>query len=228
MPDIVSSITRDLTQKIESFKPQVEIRDVGVVTEAGDGIARADGLSSVRSQELVQFENGVMGIAFNLEKNSVGIIILGDYSTVTEGMQVRSTGRIASVPVGDGLVGRVVNALGEPVDGKGALDFSRYLPIERIAPNVVERQDVDTPVQTGIKAIDAMIPIGRGQRELIIGDRQTGKLLWLSIRLSTRRKRPYLYLCGHRTKEIIGGPHNRVIRTLRRHESHRSGDCCSG
>jgi F-type H+/Na+-transporting ATPase subunit alpha len=175
MPDIVSSITRDLTQKIESFKPQVEIRDVGSVTEAGDGIARADGLSSVRSQELVQFENGVMGIAFNLEKTSIGIIILGDYSTVTEGMQVRSTGRIASVPVGDGLVGRVVNALGEPVDGKGAIDFSRYMPIERIAPNVVERQDVDTPVQTGIKAIDAMIPIGRGQRELIIGDRQTGK-----------------------------------------------------
>jgi F-type H+/Na+-transporting ATPase subunit alpha len=175
MPDIVSSITRDLSQKIESFQPQVEIRDVGTVTEAGDGIARANGLSSVRSQELVQFSNGVMGIAFNLEKDSVGIIILGDYSSVTEGMQVRSTGRIASVPVGDGLIGRVVNALGEPVDGKGALDFSRYMPIERIAPNVVERQDVDTPVQTGIKPIDAMIPIGRGQRELIIGDRQTGK-----------------------------------------------------
>ncbi len=175
MPDIIQSITKDLSQKIDAFKPQVEIRDVGVVTEAGDGIARADGLSSVRSQELVQFANGVMGIAFNLERDSIGIIILGDYSSITEGMQVRSTGRIASVPVGDGLVGRVVNALGEPVDGKGALDFSRYLPIERIAPNVVERQDVDTPVQTGIKPIDAMIPIGRGQRELIIGDRQTGK-----------------------------------------------------
>ncbi len=175
MPDIIQSITKDLSQKIDAFKPQVEIRDVGTVTEAGDGIARADGLSSVRSQELVQFANGVMGIAFNLEKDSVGIIILGDYSSVTEGMQVRSTGRIASVPVGDGLIGRVVNALGEPVDGKGALEFSRYLPIERIAPNVVERQDVDTPVQTGIKPIDAMIPIGRGQRELIIGDRQTGK-----------------------------------------------------
>ncbi len=105
------------------FKPQVEIRDVGTVTEAGDGIARADGLSSVRSQELVQFANGVMGIAFNLEKDSIGIIILGDYSSVTEGMQVRSTGRIASVPVGDGLVGRVVNALGEPVDGKGCDGF---------------------------------------------------------------------------------------------------------
>jgi F-type H+-transporting ATPase subunit alpha len=175
MPDIIQTITNDLSQKIETFQPQVEIRDVGVVTEAGDGIAKANGLSKVRSQELIQFANGVMGIAFNLEEDSIGIIILGDYSSVTEGMQVQTTGRIASVPVGDGLVGRVVNALGEPVDGKGALDFSRYLPIERIAPNVIERQDVDTPVQTGIKPIDAMIPIGRGQRELIIGDRQTGK-----------------------------------------------------
>lgn len=175
MPDISQSITLDLSKKIEAFSPQIEIRDIGTVTEAGDGIARADGLSSVRSQELVQFSNGVMGIAFNLEKDSIGIIILGDYSSIKEGMQVHSTGRIASVPVGDGLIGRVVNALGEPVDGKGALNFDRYLPIERIAPNVVERQDVDTPVQTGIKAIDAMIPIGRGQRELIIGDRQTGK-----------------------------------------------------
>ncbi|MEI8131406.1 MAG: F0F1 ATP synthase subunit alpha [Leptolinea sp.] len=175
MPDIIETITQDLTKKIELFQPQVDIRDVGTVLEAGDGIARADGLSSVRSQELVQFSNGVMGIAFNLEKDSVGIIILGAYSSITEGMQVRSTGRIASIPVGDGLIGRVVNALGEPVDGKGVINFSRYLPIERIAPNVIERQDVDTPVQTGIKAIDSMIPIGRGQRELIIGDRQTGK-----------------------------------------------------
>ncbi len=116
-----------------------------------------------------------MGIAFNLEKDRVGVTILGDYLTVSEGMQVRSTGRIASVPVGDGLIGRVVNALGEPIDGKGPIVFNRYRPLERIAPGVVERQDVDTPVQTGIKAIDAMIPIGRGQRELIIGDRQTGK-----------------------------------------------------
>jgi len=175
MPDIIQTITENLTKKIELFQPQVDIRDVGTVLEAGDGIARADGLSSVRSQELVQFSNGVMGIAFNLEKDSVGIIILGTYSSITEGMQVHSTGRIASIPVGDGLIGRVVNALGEPVDGKGVINFSRYLPIERIAPNVIERQDVDTPVQTGIKAIDSMIPIGRGQRELIIGDRQTGK-----------------------------------------------------
>ena len=175
MADIVKQITNDLQKKIESFEPKVGIADVGTVLEAGDGIARATGLANVRSQELVQFANGVMGIAFNLEKDTVGIIIMGDYADIAEGMGVRATGRIASVPVGDGLIGRVVNALGEPVDGKGPVKFSKYRPIERIAAGVVERQDVDTPVQTGIKAIDSMIPIGRGQRELIIGDRQTGK-----------------------------------------------------
>ncbi|MCX8024045.1 MAG: F0F1 ATP synthase subunit alpha [Thermanaerothrix sp.] len=175
MTDLIQQITTELQQRIEAYQPRLEIRDVGTVIEAGDGIAQVEGLTTVRSQELVEFENGVMGIAFNLEKDKVGVIILGDFSTVTEGMQVRTTGRIASVPVGDGLIGRVVNALGEPIDGKGPINFTRYRPIERIAPGVVERQDVDTPVQTGIKAIDAMIPIGRGQRELIIGDRQTGK-----------------------------------------------------
>jgi F-type H+/Na+-transporting ATPase subunit alpha len=175
MSDLISQITADLKSQIESFKPELEVRDVGVVLEAGDGIARVQGLSDVRSQELVQFSNGVIGIAFNLEHDNVGVIIMGDYAEIAEGGQVRSTGRIASVPVGDGLVGRVVNALGQPLDGKGAVKFDRYRPIERIAPGVVARKDVDTPVQTGLKAIDAMIPIGRGQRELIIGDRQTGK-----------------------------------------------------
>jgi F-type H+-transporting ATPase subunit alpha len=175
MTDLIKQITSDLQKKIESFEPKVGIADVGTVLEAGDGIARASGLANVKAQELVQFANGVMGIAFNLQKDAVGIIIMGDYSEIAEGMEVRATGRIASVPVGDGLIGRVVNALGEPVDGKGAVKFTDYRPIERIAAGVVERQDVDTPVQTGIKAIDTMIPIGRGQRELIIGDRQTGK-----------------------------------------------------
>lgn len=175
MSDLIQQITADLQQQIEAFQPELAIRDVGTVTEAGDGIARATGLSDVHSQELVQFDNGVMGIAFSLERESVGIIIMGEYSEITEGMSVRATGRIASVPVGDGLIGRVVNALGQPIDGKGSIQFSGYRPIERIAPGVVARQDVDTPVQTGIKAIDSMIPIGRGQRELIIGDRQTGK-----------------------------------------------------
>jgi len=175
MSDLIKQITADLQQQIETFQPELEVQDVGTVVEAGDGIARAVGLSDVRSQELVQFENGIMGIAFNLESDSVGIIIMGEYAGVREGMSVRSAGRIASVPVGDGMIGRVVNALGQPVDGKGAINVTGYRPIERIAPGVVQRQDVDTPVQTGIKAIDSMIPIGRGQRELIIGDRQTGK-----------------------------------------------------
>jgi F-type H+-transporting ATPase subunit alpha len=175
MSDLISQITAELQKQIDTFQPALEVRDVGKVIEAGDGIARVSGLSDIRSQEMVQFANGQLGIAFNLEQNNVGVIILGEYSEIEEDMTVRSTGRIASVPVGDGLLGRVVNPLGQPVDGKGPVKFDRFRPIERIAPGVVARQDVDTPVQTGIKAIDAMIPIGRGQRELIIGDRQTGK-----------------------------------------------------
>jgi len=175
MSDLIKQITADLQKQIEAFEPELEIRDIGTVIEAGDGIARASGLSDVKSQELIQFENGVIGIAFNLEKADVGIIIMGEYAGIGEGMTVSSTGRIASVPVGDGMVGRVVNALGQPIDGKGPIQTTGFRPIERIAPGVIQRQDVDTPVQTGIKAIDSMIPIGRGQRELIIGDRQTGK-----------------------------------------------------
>jgi F-type H+-transporting ATPase subunit alpha len=129
----------------------------------------------VRAQELIQFANGVMGIAFNLERDAVGVLIMGEYSVIDEGMLVYTTGRITSVPVGEGLIGRVVTALGDPIDGKGPIQFDGFRPVERIAPGVIARKDVDTPVQTGIKAIDSMIPIGRGQRELIIGDRQTGK-----------------------------------------------------
>lgn len=175
MTDLIKQITSDFQKQIDLFEPEVSVSDIGTVIEAGDGIARVEGLANIKSQELVQFANGVIGIAFNLEQKSVGVIIMGEYSEIAEGMTVRGTGRIASVPVGDGLIGRVVNALGEPIDGKGPVQFSGYRPMERIAPGVVGRQDVDTPVQTGIKAIDAMIPIGRGQRELIIGDRQTGK-----------------------------------------------------
>jgi len=175
MSDLISQITADLKQQIDAFRPELEVRDVGTVIDAGDGIARVNGLGDVRAQELVQFANGVLGIAFNLESDQVGVIIMGDYSGIPEGMLVRSTGRIASVPVGNGLIGRVVNALGQPVDGKGPVKYDNFRPIERIAPGVVQRKDVDTPVQTGLKAIDSMIPLGRGQRQLIIGDRQTGK-----------------------------------------------------
>ncbi len=175
MSDLIKQITGDLQKQIEGFKPDFNITDIGVVVEAGDGIARVQGLANVRAQELVQFSNGVMGTAFNLEKDSVGVIVMGAYDGIIEGMTVRGTGRIASVPVGDAMIGRVVNALGEPIDGKGPIATTGFRPIERIAPGVVQRQDVDTPVQTGIKSIDSMIPVGRGQRQLIIGDRQTGK-----------------------------------------------------
>lgn len=175
MVDNISEFTSNLTQKIESFETQYMVRNIGVVLEAGDGIAQVSGLTGVHSQELVEFANGVKGIAFNLEKDRVGVIILGDYTTIRESMEVETTGRIASVPVGDQLIGRVVNALGEPVDGKGSIKSDQFRPLERVAPGVIERRDVDLPVQTGLKAIDSMIPIGRGQRELIIGDRQTGK-----------------------------------------------------
>jgi F-type H+-transporting ATPase subunit alpha len=175
MPDPTQTVTEFLQKQIALFQPEITAHEAGSVIEAGDGIARVRGLARVRSQELVQFADGTLGIAFNLEAEQVGVIIMGEYSRIEEGMEVRATGRIASVPVGDGLMGRVVNALGEPVDGKGPVLSERFRPIERIAPGVVERQDVDTPVQTGLKAIDSMIPIGRGQRELIIGDRQTGK-----------------------------------------------------
>ncbi|HZU87313.1 MAG TPA: F0F1 ATP synthase subunit alpha [Anaerolineaceae bacterium] len=175
MSDLIGKLTTELQGKIESYQPQYEIRDVGTVIEAGDGIAQVDGLSGVRSQELVEFENGVKGIAFNLKKDQVGLIILGEYSSITEGMKVRALGRIASLPVGNAMIGRVVNSLGEPLDGRGPITSQKFRPLERIASGVVERQDVDSPVQTGIIAIDSMIPVGRGQRELIIGDRQTGK-----------------------------------------------------
>jgi F-type H+-transporting ATPase subunit alpha len=171
-PEEIASI---LKQQIEQFGARVTAVDVGTVVEAGDGIARIHGLSNCMAAELVEFPNGVMGLALNLEEETVGVMILGEYADIKEGDEVRSTGRIAEVPVGDALVGRVVDALGRPLDGKGPINTTKTRPVERIAPNVVLRKSVDTPVQTGITAIDSMIPIGRGQRELIIGDRSTGK-----------------------------------------------------
>jgi F-type H+-transporting ATPase subunit alpha len=175
MADISKDIFDSLLEQVRGYERKLEAVEVGYVEEVGDGIARVAGLDDVRFSELVEFSNGVAGIAFNLEKDNVGIIILGEYDEINEGDEVRALGRIASVPVGEGLVGRVVDALGNPVDGKGPIQFNEYYPIERIAPGVMERKNVDTPVQTGIIAIDSMIPIGRGQRELIIGDRQIGK-----------------------------------------------------
>ena len=169
--DIASVIKR----QIEEFGGQLQMVDVGVVVEVGDGIARVHGLSGVAYSELVEFEGGIVGMALNLEEDSVGVVILGDPLAVREGSEVRSTRRIVEVPVGEGLIGRVLDGIGRPVDGKGPVSSDESSPVEIVAPDVSTRKSVDTPVQTGIKAIDAMVPIGRGQRELIIGDRSTGK-----------------------------------------------------
>ncbi len=164
-----------IQQEISNYSAQVDVREVGRVLEVGDGIAQVYGLSGVMAGEMVRFKNGAVGLAFNLEENSVGVIILGDYLQIFEGEEVTSTGQLLSVPVGDELLGRVVDPLGVPLDGKGPVVTNKTRPVEVIATGVAERQPVHEPMQTGIKAIDAMTPIGRGQRELIIGDRKTGK-----------------------------------------------------
>ncbi|UII55738.1 F0F1 ATP synthase subunit alpha [Cytobacillus spongiae] len=164
-----------IKKQIENYQSEIQVSDVGTVIQIGDGIARAHGLDNVMAGELVEFSNGVMGMAQNLEENNVGIIILGPYTEIREGDEVRRTGRIMEVPVGEELIGRVVNPLGQPVDGMGPINTSKTRPIESGAPGVMDRKSVHEPLQTGIKAIDALVPIGRGQRELIIGDRQTGK-----------------------------------------------------
>jgi len=171
-PDEISAILR---KQLTGFEKEVDIYDVGTVLQVGDGIARVYGLSKVMMSELLEFPNGVMGVAMNLEEDNVGCILFGEDTLVKEGDIVRRTGRVLSVPVGEKLLGRVINPLGQPLDDKGPVEFEKYMPIERKALGVIYRQPVKEPLQTGIKAIDAMIPIGRGQRELIIGDRQTGK-----------------------------------------------------
>ncbi len=168
-------ISRILSSEIQNFDAVANISETGSVISVGDGIARVFGLENVMAGELVEFGPETVGIALNLEEDQVGTVLLGDYSNIKEGDQVRRTGRIMSIPVGEAMVGRVVNALGQPIDGKGAISTTEFNPLERLAPGVVDRQSVKQPLQTGIKAIDAMVPIGRGQRELIIGDRQTGK-----------------------------------------------------
>jgi F-type H+-transporting ATPase subunit alpha len=172
----VLDITSQIKRQLETFEAPVQKMDVGQIIEIGDGIARVSGLSNVMAGELVEFpKNGTLALALNLEDSNVGVVIMGDYEDLEEGDLVKSTGRLASVPVGAALVGRVVNAVGQPIDGKGPIDTTAFRPVEVIAPSVVMRQPVKSPVQTGVKAIDSMIPIGRGQRELVIGDRQTGK-----------------------------------------------------
>ena len=171
-PEEISSVIKE---QIKGYTSKLDVSEVGTVINVGDGIARVYGLDNAMSGELLEFENGVFGMAQNLEEDNIGVVLLGSDQGIKEGDSVKLTGRVASVPVGDAMIGRVVNSLGQPIDEKGPINTDKFRPIERVAPGVITRKSVDVPLQTGIKAIDAMVPIGRGQRELVIGDRQTGK-----------------------------------------------------
>ncbi len=210
-----NEIASVIQREIEQYKAQVDVREVGTVLEVGDGIARVYGLSGVMAGEMVEFPSGVTGLAFNLEENSVGVIILGDYLQITEGDEVRSLGRLLSVPVGDAVVGRVVDPLGNPVDGLGPIETSERRFVEEIAPGVAERQPVCEPLQTGLKAIDSMTPIGRGQRELIIGDRKTGKTaiaIDAIINQKTTGVKCFYVAVGQKDSSVAG-----VVEILRQH-----------
>src|SRR4030095_3587438 len=171
----MSNLLQEIEAQIAGVKTSVAKQNVGTVREAGDGVAKIEGLTDAMLNEMLDFGNGVVGLALNLEETEVGAIILGDYTKIAEGSEVRTTGKLLQVPVGKAMLGRVVDALGQPVDGKGPIKSETAYPVEKIAPGIIKRKSVSQPVQTGIMAIDAMIPIGRGQRELIIGDRSTGK-----------------------------------------------------
>src|SRR5258705_5575395 len=171
----MSTLLQEIESQISGLKTGVAKQNVGTVREIGDGVAKIEGLTDAMLNEMLDFGNGVVGLALNLEETEVGAIILGDYTGIKEGQEVRTTGKLLQVPVGKAMLGRVVNTLGQPVDGKGPIKSETAYPVEKIAPGIIKRRSVSQPVQTGIMAIDAMIPIGRGQRELIIGDRSTGK-----------------------------------------------------
>ncbi|MBI2220459.1 MAG: F0F1 ATP synthase subunit alpha [Acidobacteria bacterium] len=212
----ISKIIRD---QIGSFAVDVDVAEVGTVVSIGDGIARVHGVERAMAGEMLQFPHGVFGIALNLEEDSVGTVLLGEYTAIKEGDEVKRTGRIISVPIGEEMLGRVVNALGQPLDGKGPIATTRFAPIERLAPGVVDRQPVKEPLQTGLKAIDAMVPIGRGQRELIIGDRQTGKTAVALDTIINQRGRDVICIynaIGQKQSTIA-----QVVRTLEEFDAMR-------
>jgi len=208
-------ITSVIKREIESFESELDLAQVGQVLEVGDGIARVYGLGSAMAGEMVEFESGVFGQVFNLEEGSVGIVVLGDYLTIEEGHQVRCTGRVLSVPVGQGMIGRVVNPLGQPMDDAGPILSTQRRPIENVAPGIAQRQPVNEPLQTGIKAIDSMIPIGRGQRELIIGDRKTGKTALAIDTIISQKGQGVVcvYVAIGQKESTVAG----VVETLREH-----------
>src|SRR5699024_5554656 len=204
-----------IKQQIESYDSDIEVSDVGTVIEVGDGIARAHGLDNVMSGELVEFSNGTMGMAQNLEESNVGIVILGLYTEITEGDEVRRTGRIMQVPVGEELLGRVVNPLGQAIDGRGAIETSKTRPIESEAPGVMDRKSVHEPLQKGLKAISSLVPVGLGQRELIIGNRQRGKTTVALDTIINQKDQDMIcvYVAIGQKESTVRG----TVETLRRH-----------
>ncbi|MBP9128329.1 MAG: F0F1 ATP synthase subunit alpha, partial [Elusimicrobia bacterium] len=214
-------ITRVLKDRLEGVSLSTEMKEVGSVLQVGDGIARVYGLGNAMAGEMLAFPHGVVGIVLNLERESVGAVLLGEATLIKEGDEVRRTGRIMEVPVGEGLIGRVVNALGQPIDGKGPIASAKGRPIEVVAPGVVERQPVREPLQTGLKAIDAMIPIGRGQRELIIGDRQTGKTAIAIDAIINQKKDPNRPLCIY---VAVGQKQSTVAQVVQKLTDHGAMD----
>ena len=216
MPTIgANEITELLRQQIDNYEERVHVDEVGTIVTLGDGIARIHGLDKVMAGELIEFPHGVSGLAMNLDEDQVGAVLLGDYTELREGDQVRRSGKIMSVPVGEALIGRVVNALGQPIDDKGPIHTTETLPVERLAPGVIARQSVTEPMYTGVKAIDAMIPIGRGQRELLIGDRQTGKTaVALDTIINSAKNDLICIYCaiGQKRSSVAG-----VVQTLERY-----------
>jgi F-type H+-transporting ATPase subunit alpha len=211
-PEEISTLIK---QQIENFKSDIQVNDVGTVIQIGDGIARVHGLTNCMAGELLEFENGVMGMALNLEEDNVGVVILGPFTDIREGAQIKRTGRIMEVPVGEALLGRVVNPLGQPVDGKGPINTTEFRAVESPAPGVIDRKSVHEPLQTGLKAIDSMIPVGRGQRELIIGDRQTGKTAIAIDTIINQKGNGMIciYVAIGQKQSTVAG----VVETLRKH-----------
>ena len=214
----LEEISKIIRSQIKHYESTVEHDETGSVVLVGDGIARVSGLDKCEVNELVEFPNGEYGMALNLEEDTVAVVLLGSDVGIREGDTVRRTGRVVSVPVGEAMIGRVVDALGRPIDGKGDIVSERYAPIESPAPGIIQRQPVTEPLQTGIKAIDSMIPIGRGQRELIIGDRQTGKTsIAARYHHQPEGHRRHLHLCGHRPEALYRGPAGKHAGERRRH-----------
>ena len=213
-PEEISSVIKE---QIKRYKSELEVSDIGTVVQVADGIARIHGLENAMQGELLEFPGEVYGMVMNLEEDNVGVVLLGDSRAVNEGDVVKTTGRVVEVPVGDALTGRVVNALGQPIDEKGPIDTDKYRPVERVAYGVIDRQAVDTPVQTGIKAIDSMVPIGRGQRELIIGDRQTGKTSIATDTIINQRGKDVICIyvaIGQKASTVA-----KIVNTLKKHDA---------